>query len=99
MKKLASLAFQQSQLEGFGRWLCLVWVTASSDGVSREALSAAFDTIDAALDKGWRVDCDAFSTRDALERLERCERVRLRLPTVEHRPRLACATPWTAIPA
>ena len=57
---------------------------ASSGDVSREALSAAFDTIEAALDKAVGVNCDAFATRDALDFLERCERVRRRIPAVEH---------------
>ncbi|ORW72582.1 HNH endonuclease signature motif containing protein [Mycobacterium saskatchewanense] len=57
---------------------------ASSGGVSQEALAAAFDTIDAAMDKGVGIDCDAFSTQDALAFLERSERVRRRLPALEH---------------
>ncbi len=57
---------------------------ASSGAVSRDALSAAFDTIEAALDKAIGVDCDPLATRDALEMLERCERVRRRIPAVEH---------------
>ncbi len=57
---------------------------ASSGVVGREALSAAFDTIEAALDQAVGVDCDAFATRDLLDLLERCERVRRRIPAVEH---------------
>ncbi len=57
---------------------------ASSGGVGREALSAAFDAIEAALDKAVAVDCDALTTRDLLDMLERCERVRRRIPAIEH---------------
>ena len=50
----------------------------------REALSAAFDAIDAALDTLVGQDCDALATREQLALLERCEKVRRRLPAVEH---------------
>ncbi len=56
----------------------------AASGVSREALAAAFDTIDAAMDKALGIDCDAFATQDALAMLERCERFRRRIPAVEH---------------
>ncbi|MEE6175985.1 HNH endonuclease signature motif containing protein [Mycobacterium sp. 050134] len=56
----------------------------ASGGMGREALAAAFDTIDAAIDKAVGVDCDAFSPDEALEFLERSERVRRRLPALEH---------------
>ncbi|WP_406816790.1 HNH endonuclease signature motif containing protein [Mycobacterium sp. M23085] len=52
--------------------------------VDREALSAAFDTIDAALDDLVGYDCDALAAREQLAVLERCEKVRRRLPAVEH---------------
>ncbi|WP_406815683.1 HNH endonuclease signature motif containing protein [Mycobacterium sp. M23085] len=52
--------------------------------VDREALSTAFDTIDAALDDLVGYDCDALATREQLAVLERCEKVRRRLPAVEH---------------
>ncbi|WP_406814530.1 HNH endonuclease signature motif containing protein [Mycobacterium sp. M23085] len=52
--------------------------------VDREALSAAFDTIDAALDELVGYDCDALAAREQLAVLERCETVRRRLPAVEH---------------
>ncbi|OBH47535.1 hypothetical protein A5687_16805 [Mycobacterium mantenii] len=52
--------------------------------VDREALSAAFDAIDAALDDLVDCDCDALATREQLAMLERCEKVRRRLPAIEH---------------
>ncbi|OBH48045.1 HNH endonuclease signature motif containing protein [Mycobacterium mantenii] len=52
--------------------------------VDREALSAAFDAIDAALDDLVDYDCDALATREQLAMLERCEKVRRRLPAIEH---------------
>ncbi len=52
--------------------------------VDREALSAAFDTIDAALDDLVGYDCDALATPEQLAVLERCETVRRRLPAIEH---------------
>ncbi|WP_120313393.1 DUF222 domain-containing protein, partial [Mycobacterium mantenii] len=52
--------------------------------VDREALSAAFDAIDAALDDLVGYDCDALATREQLAMLERCEKVRRRLPAIEH---------------
>ncbi|AZA71754.1 HNH endonuclease [Mycobacterium avium subsp. paratuberculosis] len=50
----------------------------------RGAVSAAFDVIDAALDD--LLDCDyvALATREKLALLTRCERLRRRLPAVEH---------------
>ncbi|RAU95485.1 hypothetical protein DQP58_12300, partial [Mycobacterium colombiense] len=45
---------------------------------------AAFDVIDAAFDDVLGSDCDALAARDQLAVLERCERVRRRLPAVEH---------------
>ncbi|WP_104183437.1 HNH endonuclease signature motif containing protein [Mycobacterium avium] len=50
----------------------------------REAVSAAFDAIDAALDE--LLDCDyaALATREKLALLNRCERLRRRLPAIEH---------------
>lgn len=50
----------------------------------REALTAAFDTIDAAFDDLVTQDCDALVTREQFALLERCEKVRRRLPAVEH---------------
>jgi hypothetical protein len=45
---------------------------------------AAFDALDAAFDAVLALDSDALSTWDRLEFLERSERLRRRLPTVEH---------------
>ncbi len=52
--------------------------------VDREALSAAFDTIDAAVDDLVGSDCEALATREQLAMLRRCEKVRRRLPAIEH---------------
>ncbi len=52
--------------------------------VDREALSAAFDVIDAAVDDLVGYDCDALATREQLALLVRCEKVRRRLPAIEH---------------
>ena len=52
--------------------------------IDREALSAAFDAIDAAVDDLLARDCDGLVPREQLALLERCERVRRRLPAVEH---------------
>ncbi|MEZ0352236.1 HNH endonuclease signature motif containing protein [Mycobacterium sp. pR1184] len=52
--------------------------------IDREALSAAFDTIDSALDELMAQDCDALLTREQLALLLRCEKIRRRLPAVEH---------------
>ncbi|CDO88688.1 REP13E12 repeat protein [Mycobacterium triplex] len=47
-------------------------------------MSAAFDTIDAAFDELVAHDYDALTTHEQLAMLERCEKVRRRLPAVEH---------------
>jgi hypothetical protein len=47
-------------------------------------LAAAFDTIDAAFDDLVDCDCEALTTREQLAVLERCEKVRRRLPAIEH---------------
>jgi hypothetical protein len=52
--------------------------------IDREALSAAFDAIDAAFDDLVARDCDGLATPEQLVLLERCEKVRRRLPAVEH---------------
>ncbi|OBG28644.1 HNH endonuclease signature motif containing protein [Mycobacterium sp. 852002-51057_SCH5723018] len=52
--------------------------------VDREAITAAFDTLDAAMDGTAGLDCETLSTRELLGLLERCERVRRRMPAVEH---------------
>ncbi|QUR68334.1 HNH endonuclease signature motif containing protein [Mycobacterium spongiae] len=50
----------------------------------REAITAAFDAVDAALDTVAGLDFDALTTPEWLALLERCERVRRRIPTPEH---------------
>ncbi|GAB1811081.1 HNH endonuclease signature motif containing protein [Mycobacterium sp. MUNTM1] len=52
--------------------------------VDREAWTAAFDTIDAALGDLVGYDCDTLVTREQLAMLERCEKVRRQLPALEH---------------
>ena len=52
--------------------------------VDREAITAAFDALDAAVDGVAELDFDALTTRECLALLERCERVRRRLPVLEH---------------
>jgi len=49
-------------------------------------VTAAFDALDAAVDGVAALDCDALTTREWLAWLERCERVRRRLPALEHAP-------------
>ena len=52
--------------------------------IDREALTAAFDTIDAAIDDLAGNDCDALATREQFAMLTRCEKVRRQLPAIEH---------------
>jgi hypothetical protein len=52
--------------------------------VDEEALAAAFETIDAAIDDLVGYDCEALPTPEQLAMLERCEKVRRRLPAIEH---------------
>jgi hypothetical protein len=52
--------------------------------VDRDAITAAFDAVDAAVDAMAALSFDALTTREWLALLERCERVRRRLPAVEH---------------
>jgi hypothetical protein len=54
--------------------------------VDREALTAAFDAVEAALDGVAALDCDALTAPEWLEWLERCERLRRRIPALEHEP-------------
>ncbi len=56
----------------------------AGNGVDREALSAALDTLDAALDGVAGFDCEALTTPEHLRLLARVERWRRRLPAVEH---------------
>jgi hypothetical protein len=52
--------------------------------IDREALSAAFAAIEAAVAELVEYDCDALATREQLAVLARCEKVRRRLPAIEH---------------
>ncbi|BBX97273.1 hypothetical protein MLAC_25670 [Mycobacterium lacus] len=52
--------------------------------MDREAITAAFDALDAAVDGVVGLRFDALSTREWLTLLERVERVRRRLPVPEH---------------
>jgi Domain of unknown function (DUF222) len=54
--------------------------------VDGEAVTAAFEAVEAALDGVAALDCDALSPAQWLEWLERCERVRRRIPALEHEP-------------
>ena len=57
----------------------------SSGGIiDREAITTAFAALDAAVDGVAGLDFDALTTRECLALLERCERVRRRLPVPEH---------------
>src|SRR5215469_15819268 len=56
----------------------------SSGAVDREAVTAAFDVLDAAFDGVAGLGFDALTTHDCLVLLERCERWRRRLPVPEH---------------
>ena len=52
--------------------------------VDRDAVTAAFDAVDRAVDGIAAVPFDALTTREWFALLERCERLRRRLPSVEH---------------
>ncbi len=52
--------------------------------VDLEAMTAAFDALDAAVDAVAGLDFEALTTVEHLALLERCERVRRRIPAVEH---------------
>jgi len=54
--------------------------------VDPEAFPAAFDAVEAALDGVAALNCDALSTPEWLAWLQRCERLRRRLPALEHQP-------------
>ncbi len=49
-----------------------------------EAFTAAFDVVDAALDSVVGLDSEMLHSRECLALLERCEKVRRRLPAAEH---------------
>jgi hypothetical protein len=52
--------------------------------IDREALSAAFATINGAFNELIEQDCDALVAREQLALLRECEKIRRRLPAVEH---------------
>ena len=52
--------------------------------VDREAITAAFDVLDAAFDGAAGFDCEALTTPEQLGLLERWERLRRRIPAAEH---------------
>ncbi|TVS77762.1 DUF222 domain-containing protein, partial [Mycobacterium helveticum] len=52
--------------------------------VDREELRAAFDALDAGLDTLLGFDCEALTTPELLAWLGRVEKVRRRLPALEH---------------
>src|SRR5437588_10921936 len=49
-----------------------------------KAITAAFDALDAAMDTVVALKFEALDTHEQLVLMERCERVRRRLPAVEH---------------
>jgi hypothetical protein len=57
---------------------------SSGDIRDRDAIAAAFDALDAAFDTVAKLKFDALTTPERLALLERCERVRRRLPAIEH---------------
>ncbi|WP_201407180.1 13E12 repeat family protein, partial [Mycobacterium paraintracellulare] len=57
----------------------------SSGGIiDRDAISAAFDALDAAIEGVAGLSFDALAPRECLALLERCEKTRRRLPVAEH---------------
>ena len=57
---------------------------AGNGVVDREALSGALDALDAVVDKVAEFNCEALVTREQLALLERFERHRRRIPSLEH---------------
>lgn len=49
-----------------------------------DGIVAAYDVLDAALDRVLELDCTALSDHESLALLRRCERLRRRLPAAEH---------------
>lgn len=52
--------------------------------VDRDTITAAFDALDAAFDTVAGLETDALATGEQLALLERCERLRRRIPALEH---------------
>jgi Domain of unknown function (DUF222) len=50
----------------------------------REEIVAAFDALEAGLDRALELSFDVLTTRERLAMLARCEIVRRRLPALEH---------------
>jgi Domain of unknown function (DUF222) len=50
----------------------------------REQIVDAFDALEADLDRAFELSFDALTTPERLAVLQRCERIRRRLPAVEH---------------
>jgi hypothetical protein len=59
-------------------------MSSSAVVVDRDAITATFDALDAAVDGLLGLDFEALTTRERLVLLGRCERVRRRLPAAEH---------------
>jgi hypothetical protein len=53
--------------------------------IDRDAITAAFDVLDAAIDGVRDLSFDALAPRECLALLERCEKMRRRLPVPEHK--------------
>jgi hypothetical protein len=53
--------------------------------IDRDAITAAFDVLDAAIDGVGDLSFDALVPRECLALLERCEKMRRRLPVPEHK--------------
>ena len=51
---------------------------------SREEIVAAFDALQADLDRALELSCDALTTPELLAMLARCEKIRRQLPAIEH---------------
>jgi hypothetical protein len=56
----------------------------ATEVVDREALSAALDNLDASFDAVAKFNCETLTTREQLALLGRFERMRRRIPAVEH---------------
>ncbi|MFP2991165.1 DUF222 domain-containing protein, partial [Mycobacterium intracellulare] len=57
---------------------------SSGGTIDRDAISAAFDALDAAIEGVAGLSFDALAPRECLALLERCEKTRRRLPVAEH---------------
>jgi hypothetical protein len=57
---------------------------SSAGIIDRDAITAAFDALDTALDSVVGLNFDALTTREWLTFVERCEEVRRRIPVTLH---------------